>query len=134
MENNEQKSRMKDKIFYIILALLIITSIGLTFYKYVVLKDYQIVAQVSCSPQTEKCFKVICDPATDDTCSAASSTDERTTYYKIISKKASSILLCESTTEKIGCDKELSCFSGEQSCSYTYCDPANLGDGEQCVE
>ncbi len=132
MENIEQKSSKGNKIFYILLILLILTSIGVTFYNIVILKNYQIVAQTSCDSTTEKCFKTVCDPATDDTC--PTNVEEQTTYYKNISKKASLILLCENSPEKLGCNQELSCVSGEQSCFYTYCDPANLGDGEQCAE
>jgi len=132
MNNTEQKSNKANKIFYIILALLIIASIAATFYKIVIMKNYQITAQVFCDPKTEKCFVSVCDPSADDTCSAASTTEERTTYYKNISKKAASISACEATLEKNGCGEELSCTTGEADCSYTYCDPNNLGEGEEC--
>ncbi len=132
MDNTETKSDIKNSIFYLVLIALIILSITVTFYKIVMLKDYQITAQVSCDPKTEKCFINQCNPSTDDTCSENPA--EQTTYYKNISKKAASIYLCENTIEKIGCDKELSCLSGEQSCFYSYCDPNNLVDGEQCSE
>ena len=126
------KSEMANKIFYIILALLIATSVGVTFYKIVILKDYQIVAQVSCDPASEKCFVSQCDPVDDDTC--PEKLYERISYYKNISKKASTIYNCESTEEKNGCNEELSCVEGEQDCSYTPCDPTQLADGESCSE
>ena len=85
-----------NKIFYIVLALLIAGSVGVTFYKIVILKNYQIVAQVSCDPKIEKCFVSECDPTTDDTCLASSTVS----YYKNISKKANTIYLCEKTEEK----------------------------------
>jgi hypothetical protein len=126
------KSEKGNKIFYIILALLIASSVGITFYKIVILKNYQIVAQVSCDPKQEKCFVSQCDPATDTTC--PEKLYERISYYKNISKKAATIYACESTTPKIGCNEELSCTEGEQDCSYTFCDPAELADGEACSE
>ena len=113
-------------------SVLVVLSIAATFYKIVILKDYQIEAEVSCDPEIETCFVVSCDPNTDDTC--PTNPDEQTYYYKYISKKAASIYLCENTTEKIGCDGELSCLSGEQSCFYLYCDANNLADGEECSE
>ena len=134
METTEPKSNKGNKIFYIILALLIFGSIGVTFYKIVILKNYQIVSQVSCDPKIEKCFMSVCDPASDETCSSASSTAERTTYYKNISKKAEIIFLCEQTTEKIGCNEELACTEGEADCSYTYCNQSELVEGEKCSE
>lgn len=132
MENTEQKSNKGNKIFFTILALLIFISVSITFYKIVILKDYQIVDQVSCNPKIEKCFVSTCDPSTDDTCPA--STTEQTTYYKKISKNADTIYLCEKTTEEIGCKDELSCTPGEKNCSYIYCDPNNLDDGEECAK
>ena len=130
METIEQKSDPRNKIFYIIFFLLIVASIGATYLKIVVFKNYQIVAQVSCDPTVEKCFISTCDPATDDTCTASSTP----TYYKNISKKAATIYDCENTTDKIGCGEELSCTEGEVDCSYTLCDPANLAEGETCSE
>ena len=130
MDSLEQKSDIGNKIFYIVLILLVVGAVGVTFYKIVILKNYQIVAQVSCNPKTEKCFVTTCDPSTDDSCSK--NPDEQTTYYKNISKKAATISACEATAEKIGCKDELSCITGEANCSYTYCDPNNLGEGEEC--
>ena len=130
MENVKQESNKGNKIFYIILALLLVASIGMTFYKIVILKDYQIVSQTSCNPAAEKCFVSECDPATDDTCSTISSV----TYYRKINKNAETIYNCENTAEKLGCGDELSCTSGEKNCAYTYCDPTKLLADEKCSE
>ena len=132
MEIIEQKSKTANIIFYTILALLILASVGVTFYKIVILKDYQIVAEVSCDPTTEKCFVYECNPDDDDACSQ--NPEERISYYKKISKKANTIYLCEKTEEKIGCGEELYCVDNEQDCSYTVCDSNNLGEGEKCSE
>jgi hypothetical protein len=122
MENIEVKNKVGNRIFYIVLTLLILGSVGVTFYKIVILKDYQIVAETSCDTTTEECFKF-----TDETTNEVS-------YYKKISKKAASIALCEATEEKLGCNEELTCTENEVSCSYTYCDANNLVDGEVCAE
>lgn len=122
METVDKKSLNANRIFYIILALLILGSIAATFVRIVVLKDYQIVAETSCDTTIEKCF---------------SYTDEESgeiSYYKLISKKAASIIACEATEEKDGCNEELTCTEGEISCSYTYCDSENLAEGEVCAE
>lgn len=113
---------MGNKIFYTVLVLLIVVSVATTFYKIVILKDYQIVAEVSCDQTIEKCFQY-----TDEESGEVS-------YYKLISKKASDIVACEATEEKLGCTEELSCVDGEENCSYTYCDPENLAEGEVCAE
>ncbi len=120
---------MANKIFYTILILLILGSVGVTFWRIVIVKDYQIVAEVSCDPQTESCFHrdvVTCD-GTDPTCVPADASD-----YKTISKAAYSIYACEQTIEKIGCGEELSCAPNEPKCSYTLCNDTNIPDGESC--
>lgn len=130
-----KKTVLANKLFLIIFALLILGSIAATYIKFAVLKDYQIVAETTCDPLTEKCFMYICDQTVDDTCPIQE--EERITYYKIISKKAATIAQCEATTEKIGCNEELTCTPGEMSCSYTYCDldnlvEENMGHNSQC--
>ena len=132
MDNSTQKSNFNDKLFFIFFILLVIGSVGTTFLKFAVFKNYQILAETSCNTQTEKCFVKTCDPTTDKTC--PTNETERTTYYKKISKTASNIYTCEQSADKIGCDKELTCTQNEKKCSYTYCDPANLIEGEQCAQ
>lgn len=130
MEKKDYKSKLADNIFYIVLIFLIIVSVGITFYKIVIQKDYQIEAKVSCDPNMEKCFSYMCDPVSDESCPI--NENERTSYYKIINKKASSIELCQFTDEKVGCDKELSCTQDEIDCSYILCDENNISEGEFC--
>ena len=132
MDDTIKSGNKANIIFYTILILLILGSVGVTFYRIVILKDYQIVAQVSCNPIFEKCFVYECDPEYDGECSE--NPEENISYYKNISKKANTIYLCEQTDEKIGCDEELGCTEGEADCLYTYCDPAELSDGETCSE
>lgn len=112
---------MANKIFYTILILLIILSVGFTFWRIVIQKDYQIIAEVSCEPALESCFYyegVSCDDPADFEC-----VPEEAYAYKIISKKAANIYACEQTEEKLDCTKELSCLEGEEDCEYTLCDP-----------
>jgi hypothetical protein len=121
---------MANKIFYTILILLILGSVGFTFWRIVIQKDYQIVAEVSCDMAKESCYHyagVQCDKG-DESC-----VWEDEYNYKMISKKASTIYTCEQTEEKLGCNEELSCLEGEADCTYTNCDPAELGEGESCA-
>ena len=132
MDNTVKNGDKTNIIFYTILILLIVGSVAATFYRIVILKDYQIVAQVSCDPTYEKCFVYECDPEYDGECSEDPA--ENISYYKNISKKASNIYECEKTVEKIGCGEELGCVKGEKDCFYTHCDPAELSEGEMCSE
>lgn len=126
----ENKSKTGDRVFYTILILLILGSVGATFYKIVWQKDYQIVAEVSCDPTIESCFHyegVVCEASNLD-CVSEDAYD-----YKLISKSAASIYTCEQTEEKLDCGTELSCLEDEKNCEYTYCDSAELSEGEACA-
>jgi len=130
METTTNKSLWANRIFYAIFILLIIISVGVTFWRIVIQKDYQIEAEVSCDPALESCFHyegVTCNEG-DTECVSEESYD-----YKMISKKAANIYACEKTEEKIDCGEELSCLEGELNCSYTLCDPTTLSDGESCA-
>jgi hypothetical protein len=130
MEKVEEKLRVGNRVFYIVLILLILGSVGMTFYKIVWQKDYQIESEVSCDPTVESCFYyegVICDSG-DTECVPEESYD-----YKMISKSATNIYACEQTEEKLGCEEELSCTENELNCSYTFCTVDNVPDGESCA-
>jgi hypothetical protein len=117
--DTEQKMTKGSKIFFLVLALLIIGSIGFTFWRIFIAKDYQIIAEVSCDTMAASCFFW---------------EDEEEAYtYKMISKKASNIYACEQAEEKIDCDEELSCLEDEEDCEYIVCDPAELAEDEICV-
>jgi len=130
METNN-KSIIANRIFYIIFALLILGSVGATYYRIVILKDYQILAEVSCDPMIESCFYyegVMCEDG------VVGCIPEESYSYKFVSKKASEIYKCDLTEEKIGCGEELFCTEGEEDCFYTYCNPNDLAEGENCAE
>jgi len=130
METINNKSKIGSRIFYTILILVILGSVGFTFWRIVIQKDYQIVAETSCDPKVESCFHreaVTCD-STDPSCEPADASD-----YKIISKSASTIFACEQTADKFGCGEELSCVQNEPNCSYTLCATDTVPDGESCT-
>jgi len=114
----------KSKILLWILILAAIVSVGITFYKTIIKKDYLISEQISCNPQIESCFVSRCDPTIDEGCEL----DESTTYYKIIEKKAANILLCDPNSESCS---ELTCGLDEGDCTITLCKPENK-DGLEC--
>jgi hypothetical protein len=122
--------KTKNKIFWTIFILLIVGSVVATYLRIYVWKDYQIVAQTSCNPQTEEsCFVQKTDTATT-TESGEEATATEISYYKLISKKAANVYACEQTTEKMDCNEELTCLENEANCSYEYCtsdqeDPEN---------
>ena len=137
VENGGGEGSTKNFIFWLILILFILGSIGATFYRIVILKDYQIMAETPCDPDTEKCFVRQIEPepcAEGDTACLANPPVTETDYYKIIEKKASSIEACEQTEEKANCGEALTCAEGEEDCSYTFCSADSVPEGESCLE
>jgi len=130
MINSTNIAKYQNRIFFSVLVLLIFGSVTATYVRVVVNKNYQIVAETSCDPTLESCFVYTCDPVDDSECPV--NEEERTSYYKMVSKKAANIATCEATTEKIGCDTELSCTQGEEDCSYTLCDVEDLVEEQEC--
>lgn len=120
----------KSKIFFIVFGLLIAGSVAVSYYKYMVLKDYAIVAQADCDPTSEKCFVHVCDPSPDadgDTCTG--NLDDDTWYTKNISRMAYNIPDCDPNDETC---TALICGDGEQNCAYTLCDETNVPEGDMC--
>jgi hypothetical protein len=119
----------KSKIFFLVFFLLIIGSVGVTYWRIMINRDYIISASQECDPATEACFVSSCDPESDEEC-AATPEEERTSYYKIIKKNAKNIPPCDA--QKDECPAELTCADGEAECSFEYCDDSNVPDGEEC--
>lgn len=85
MKNMDKKS----KIFFAVFFSVIIIMIGVSFYKYFVLKDYYIQLEADCNPEQEECLSYVCDPADDSECPEVEA--DRVSHYKLIEKKASAI-------------------------------------------
>ena len=130
METGDRKSKIANRIFYAVLILLILGSVSVTFYKYYIAKDFQIVAEVSCDSVLETCFHY--EPTPCDV-GDLECVPEEAYDYKIISKNAASIFACEQTVEKVDCNEELFCLDGEKDCSYEYCTTDALSDGVTCT-
>ena len=82
----------KSRILFLIIFLAILTSVGLSFDKYMVKRDYLMQIQADCDPAMEECFVVECSPEDDSECPADEA--ERISYYKLIMKKAMGLLFC----------------------------------------
>lgn len=120
----------KSKILFIVFALLIAGSVAVSYYKFMVARDYIIHAEAECDPYTEACFVYVCDPAPEadgDDCTG--DPEEDTWYYKRIERNAKNIPLCDPNGED--CDA-LTCPEGEAECSYILCDEETVGEGETC--
>lgn len=119
-----------ERILFIVFALLIAGSVAVSYYRFIVARDYIIQAEAECDPYTEACFIYVCDPAPEadgDDCTG--DPEEDTWYYQRIERNAQNIPLCDPNDED--CDA-LTCPEGEAECSYVLCDEETVGEGETC--
>lgn len=121
----DKKSRLLFTVFF----LLIIGSIALTYYRYFVVRDYIIEAQVDCDPNYERCFTYVCDPEAGEECTGRP--EEDTSYYKLIYRNAKHIPLCNPMEE--GCEVSV-CPPNEEDCEITFCDPLTAEEGVICTD
>lgn len=119
---------IKNKVFFWGVFLLIATSVGVTYYRYVVALDYFVLLQSSCDPAVESCFLYECDPTVPDAeCSEDPADDAY--YYKDIKKKAYAVKDCVNSSE--GC-ADLHCQPGEKNCVEVPCDVSIEESGGVC--
>jgi hypothetical protein len=120
----------KSRILLIVAAVALILSIGATFWRIVLEREYPISFESACDPASEQCFVKTCTPAdpANNPCS-----DEKVTaeYYKMIKMQASVVPAC---TEASGNCAELACGNLPANlCEETLCDESSeLSDGVTC--
>lgn len=126
------KNSRANKILFAVVGLAIILSVGATYWRTMVKKDYIISSQVDCDPATEKCFIWKCNTALMEGGEGActGNEDEDIWYYKNAQRKAYNIPLCD--PEKDENCLPFQCNEGEKDCQETLCDETNVPEGESC--
>ncbi len=120
----------KSKFFFVVFGLIILGSIGASYYRYMVKRDYAIESQADCDPTVERCFVHVCDPDPNvDGDSCTGNLDEDTWYTKNINRIAYNIPNC--SQEDKNCTPSV-CGIGELGCSYTLCNEGNVPEGDTC--
>lgn len=109
----------KSKILLYIAGVAFVISIGVSFYKYVILKDYQIFVEIPCDPALDNCF-------------VRTEEDGTITNYRTLSRTASNIPLCDPNTNET-C-QALTCKPNEPKCEITSCSEEELPEGETCSQ
>ncbi len=118
----------KNWLFFGGMALLIVLSVGATYYRYVVARDYFVTFEAPCDPEVESCFLYECDPeAVDAECSGDPAED--TYYYKNMQKKAYALRNC--VGDPGGC-VEATCAEGEEDCMEIQCGSLNANSDGEC--
>lgn len=117
----------KSKILLWVLGLLIVASVGVTYWRIMIKKDYVVEAQTDCDPTVEKCFLWECDPESSVEGEACTGDPENDSwYFQVAQRNASKIPLCDPDTDE-NCDP-WTCEEGEKDCSVIFCDETNMAD------
>lgn len=127
---NDIKVDRKSKVLFAILAILIAGSVTVTYWRYMVQRDYVVESQIDCDPETEKCFIWQCDPESTvegEQCTGVPDND--IWYYKIFRRNAKNIPDCDPTDEN--CPAYV-CGEEEQDCAEELCTVENVAQGEEC--
>ena len=114
----------KSKIFFAVFALMIAGSVAVTYWRIVVKRNYLVLAETACDPETETCFVYECDPEEGE---CTGDPEEDTSYYAKIKKKAFNFPECEN-----GECPDPVCEEGESDCEVILCDEENKEEWESC--
>ena len=129
-ENQNIVLDKKSKILFVIIGLLIVGSVAVTYWRYMVERDYIVQAQTDCDPEVENCFIWECDPdSTEEGEACTGDEEEDIWYYKIIRRNAKNIPLCDPNNEEC---TALVCEENEAECSEELCAEDNVPEGEYC--
>lgn len=118
------------KILLWIFFLLIIGTLGFTYWKFMVARNYVVVVQAECDPYSEKCFTHVCDPDPNMDGECTGDLVEDTWQTKNISRMAYNMPECNPATDE-ACALLL-CKEGEEKCFYDLCDESNVPEGDTC--
>lgn len=121
----------KSAIFLTVFVSLLVISVGITFIRIYVQKDYIIQNQIDCDPYTEKCFIWECDPESTEEGEACTGDPENDIwYYAVAQRNANMIADCDPNDENC---LPFECLEGEKNCSVTFCDETTKEEqGVEC--
>jgi hypothetical protein len=115
----------KSKIFFAVMGILIIASVGATYWRIMVKKDYIVEAQTDCDPYADECFIWECDPESDVEGEACTGDPEMDSwYFQVIRRNAANVPLCDPNIDE-ECEA-LVCGENEPECEYIFCTEENM--------
>ncbi len=121
----------RSKALLWVAGIIVIVSIGFTYYRIIVRRDYIIEAQTDCDPYTERCFHFQCDQNSTKEGLACTGTPENDDwYYQVVRRKAANIPDCDPARDE-NC-QALECPSDEKDCEVRYCEDGDLPEGVTC--
>lgn len=108
-----------EKILFYITVCLMVASLGFSFHKYVLTKNYTVFTKGVCNPSLGPCFKM-CLPEASEQC------EEQ--YVSYVYYRASSLPIC-SNKDKSDCALPR-CDIDDPNCSYVACSEEAISEME----
>lgn len=121
-------SRYINHIITIVTILAVCMSVGMTAYRYIVLRDYLVQVETSCDPAEEACFVYECESEDEEGCIALG--ESYYSPYAIVVRDARHVPLCASDSEA---DCDVRDCGSDASCHITYCDPETRMNEQICL-
>lgn len=118
-----------SRVLFFATLVMIVGSSAMAYFRFFVVHDYIVEAQVDCDPYTEVCFVHVCDPSAGEECTGDITED--TFYYKRIDRNVKNMSLCDPNDDTC---TDMVCPPDEAECSYTDCDVTLIENGEVCSD
>lgn len=128
----DARESRRSRWFFILFFSALSLSVGATFYRMFVARDYVVTMETVCDPSVSTCFaRDMCE--TEDGVCGENDSPVETMYYKIVERKAYAFpeVCATGSLEDEEC-ANLSCRLGEADCSETLCSEETLPEGETC--
>ncbi len=115
----------KSKILLAVFVALIFISVGATYWRMMIAKDYIVEAQVDCDPYAQECFVWECDlQSFEEGEMCTGKPEEDVWYFKIARRNAGNVPLCNPEEDE-NCLPFL-CVEGEKDCEEEFCTEENM--------
>ena len=118
---------MKEKILFLLLGLLIVSVIGVAFYRSIVRENYFVFWEVACDPTVESCYLYTCDSLETETECSGDDVREAAYFYKNFQIKAFAMDRCGKDAEECfyaSCEN----YPIETQCSELDCASSGMGN------
>lgn len=104
-------------------------SVGYTYYRYMIQRDFLVHIQVECDPVVESCFAAPCEVEDNSGCVEINE-GEFVLYYKYILKKAYLFPDCDPQSS----DCVYPTCEGDESCVNIVCTSETVEEGTYCTQ
>lgn len=129
----EKRETFQTRWFFVVFFVIVLLSVFATFYRVFIARNYSVMIETVCYPETESCFaRGICD--TEDQVCMEGDTPVETSFYKTVERKAYAFPNeCASGSMDSPACIDLSCRARESDCTETLCAEGLAPEGETCV-